>query len=81
MTSTKVDSKVDSGALKTIVPVEGEPTRFWVPSESEPDGPPWLVDLDDGGLARCSCQIVHNRTESRSECRHIRAVKLHVFLP
>lgn len=67
--------------LPTITPVEGEPTRFWVPSESEPDGPPWLVDLDYNGKACCSCQIVHNRTESAAECKHIRAVKYLVFKP
>lgn len=59
----------------TVKPIPFEPTRFRVSSESAPNEPPYVVDLDDDGQARCSCQIVHNRTESRAVCKHIRAVR------
>jgi hypothetical protein len=58
-----------------ITPVPHESGRYWVPSESEPYGPPWLVDLNDDGKAHCSCQIIHNRTEANADCKHIRDVR------
>lgn len=61
-----------------IRPVPHEPGRYWVPCESDPTAPPWLVDLNDNGVEHCSCQIIHNRTESRARCKHIQAVR--VFL-
>jgi len=57
-----------------IMPVPHETGRYWVPSESEPQAPPFLVDLDDDGTPHCSCQIIHNRTEANAQCKHIRAV-------
>ena len=57
----------------TVTPIEGEPDRFHVTSET--DGLPWLVDLRPGiGLPRCACAITHNRTAKNWNCRHVRAV-------
>lgn len=60
----------------TVTPVNHEPTRFSVTSET--DGLPWLVDMrydDNGGHPYCSCAIVHNRTNDHAHCKHIRAVQ------
>lgn len=59
----------------TVIPVPHEPTRYWVSSETEPTGPPYMVDLDYEGQARCSCQIIHNRTDAHADCKHIHAVR------
>lgn len=56
----------------TVTPVEGEPGRFHVPSDT--DGLPWLVDLNPGpDLPLCACAIAHNRKEKDWHCKHIRA--------
>lgn len=60
-----------------IKPVNGEPTRFWVKSETQP-GMTHLVDLDDDGKPGCSCPDFMCRER---ECKHIRAVKAFVFCP
>lgn len=55
----------------TVTPVPHEPTRYWVSSETDPAGPPYMVDLDDDGTATCSCSIIHNRTAANAHCKHI----------
>jgi hypothetical protein len=55
----------------TVTPVQHEPTRYWVTSESDPSAAPYLVDLDNDGQATCSCAIIHNRTDTAAECKHI----------
>ena len=54
-----------------ITPVDHEPTRFWVESQSTP-GVTHMVDLDDNGKPGCSC---HDFMCREKECKHIRAVK------
>ena len=57
-----------------IVPMDHEPTRYWVQSRSRPDMQ-HLVDSDYDGAFACSCEdhMVRNR-----ECPHIRAVRAHL---
>lgn len=62
----------------TVTPIYDEPGRYWVSSESEPLGPPHLVDMNDDGVRHCSCQIIHNRTEARAHCKHIVAVRAYL---
>ena len=54
-----------------ITPVDHEPTRYWVESETQ-SGVSHLVDLDDNGKPGCSC---HDFMCREKECKHIRAVK------
>ena len=54
-----------------ITPVDHEPTRYWVESETQ-SGVSHLVDLDDNGNTGCSC---HDFMCREKECKHIRAVK------
>jgi len=56
----------------SITPVEHEPDRFWVSSETDPDGPPHLVDKAWENGWGCSCQDFMCRER---ECKHIRAAK------
>ena len=57
----------------TVTPIEGEPGRYHVSSETE--ALPWLVDLKAPyGEPRCACAIEHNRTPRRWNCKHVRAV-------
>ena len=57
----------------TVTPIEGEPWRFHVTSET--DALPWLVDLFPGrDMPRCACAIEHNRTAKNWNCHHVRAV-------
>lgn len=60
--------------LPHIEPVLHEPTRYWVRSATRPDLQ-HLVDLDDGGRARCSCEdsMVRERV-----CKHVQAVIEHL---
>jgi len=55
-----------------IIPMAFERTRFWVASETNPAGPPHLVDTDYDGAYGCSC---HDHQCRERECKHIRAVK------
>ena len=58
----------------TVTPIEGEPTRFWVSSDTEPS--PWLVDIQPGPeIPPCACAIEHNRTPDRWNCKHVRAAR------
>lgn len=56
----------------TVTPVENEPTRFWVSSQTDPDGPPHLVDTDYDGKPACSC---HDCMCRDRECKHIRFLR------
>ena len=53
-----------------ITPVDHEPSRFWVESQSTP-GVTHLVDVDYDGKPACSC---HDFQCREKECKHIRAV-------
>lgn len=56
-----------------VTPIEGEPDRFNV--DPETGEIPWLVDLRPGpDLPRCDCAIWYDRTETRWNCKHVRAV-------
>ena len=57
-----------------IEPVPHEPTRYWVRSATRAELQ-HLVDLDDGGRARCSCEdsMVRDRP-----CKHVLAVLRHL---
>lgn len=57
----------------TVTPVENEPGRFHVTSET--DDLPWLVDIRAPyGEPKCACAIHHARTPRRWNCKHVRAV-------
>lgn len=56
----------------TVTSIEGEPTRFWVSSQTDPDGPPHLVDTDYEGKPACSCFDFMCRER---ECKHIRFMR------
>jgi hypothetical protein len=55
----------------TFEPVDHEPTRYWVTSESRP-GEVHLVDSDCNGQWMCSCEDCMARDR---ECKHIRFLK------
>jgi hypothetical protein len=61
----------------TVTPIEYEPGRYLVDSETEPI--PWLVDLFPGyDMPQCGCAIEHHRTPKYWRCHHVTAV--HAFL-
>ena len=67
-----------------IIPIEGEPWRFYVESESEPEFPR-LVDLEEyDGVGWCSCPHFTFRCQPNLErgdrgtelrCKHILAAR------
>lgn len=56
----------------TFTQVEHEPERYWVSSESDPAGPPHLVDTNYQGAPACSC---HDFMCRERECKHIRYLR------
>lgn len=60
-----------------IEPILGEPTRYFVKSETREDVF-HIVDMDDDGKPNCSCEDSMTR---HRVCKHIRAVKEHLLHP
>lgn len=56
----------------TFRPVEHEPERYWVNSETDPNGPPHMVDTNYDGKPACSC---HDFMCREHECKHIRHLR------
>lgn len=70
--------------MNTVIPIEGEPARFFVGSESgEPD---YLVDIDEfNGFGQCDCLHFQckiapklDKHDPAKPCKHIVAVRNHI---